>query len=98
MPRLVLSIALASSLATSVFAAEPIGVPACDEFLTQYEACIAGNVPAAQQEAFKGQLEQLCANWATLASNPQTKPTLEVACMTSADQMKAAVSSFGCEF
>lgn len=85
-------------VASAAIAAEPVGIPACDEFLTKYEMCLSDKVPAAQQSAFKGQIEQLRAGWISLAKNPQTKPTLESACKTSADQMKAAVASYGCKF
>jgi hypothetical protein len=86
------------SIASTAIAAEPVGVPACDEFLTKYEACLAGKVPSAQQSTFKGQIEQMRTSWTELAKNPQIKPTLESACKTSADQMKAAVASYGCKF
>lgn len=98
MLRLVLPVALSLSLATMALAAEPIGIAACDDFLTKYEMCVTDKIPAAQQDAFKGQIEQLRAGWITLAANPQTKPTLEAACVTSAEQMKTAVASFGCAF
>lgn len=94
----VLFVALFLSIASAAVAAEPVGVPVCDEFLTKYEACLADKVPSAQQGMFKGQIEQMRTNWTALAKNPQTKPTLESACKTSADQMKAAVASYGCKF
>lgn len=79
-------------------AAEPIGVPACDDFLAKYEACLRDKAPAAQQAAFKGQIEQIRTSWTTLAKDPQTKPALESSCKTSSEQMKAAVASYGCKF
>ena len=98
MLRFALPAALSLSLATTALAAEPIGIAACDDFLIKYELCVADKIPAAQQETFNGQIEQMRASWVALAANPQTKPTLEAACVTSADQMKAAVSAFGCAF
>ena len=97
MVRFARSVAVSLSVASSA-AAEPVGIPACDAFLTKYEACLSDKVPAAQQSAFKGQIEQLRTGWVSLAKNPQTKPTLESACKTSADQIKAAVASYGCKF
>jgi hypothetical protein len=98
MIRPVLFAALLLSIASVAVAAEPVGIPACDEFLTKYETCLADKVPSAQQSTFKGQIEQMRTSWTALAKNPQTKPTLESACKTSADQMKAAVASYGCKF
>ena len=98
MVRFALFFVLPFSIASASFAAEPIGIPARGDFLTKYEACLADKVPAAQQSTFQGSIEQLRASWLTLAQNPQTKPTLESVCTTSADQMKAAVVSYGCQF
>lgn len=98
MVRSVLLAALFLSATPAAIAAEPVGIPACDEFLTKYEACLADKVPSAQQSMLKGQIEQMRTNWTALAKNPQTKPTLDSACKTSADQMKAAVASYGCKF
>lgn len=98
MLRPVVLVALFLSIAFAAVAAEPVGIPACDEFLTKYEVCLADKVPPAQQSTFKGQIEQMRTSWTALAKNPQTKPTLESACKTSADQMKAAVASYGCKF
>lgn len=93
-----LIVALSLAIASAAVAAEPVGIPACDDFLIKYEACIADKVPSAQQSTFKGQIEQIRTSWTALAKDPQTKPTLESACKTSADQMKAAVASYGCKF
>lgn len=97
-PALLSALSLSVAVASGAIAAEPVGIPACDEFLTKYEACLADKVPSAQQSMFKGQIEKMRTNWTALAKNPQTKPTLESACKTSADQMKAAVASYGCKF
>lgn len=98
MSRFALFFAPPFSIACANVAAEPIGIPTCDDFLTKYEACLSDKVPAAQQSVFKIQIEQLRASWLPLAQNPQTKPTLETVCKTPADQMKVAVASYGCQF
>lgn len=98
MVRSALVLLLPFSIASAAVAAEPVGIPACDDFLSKYEACLSDKVPVAQQSAFKGQMEQLRASWLSLAKNPQTRPTLEPVCKTSADQMKVAVASYGCQF
>lgn len=98
MVRFALFLILPFSMASAAVAAEPVGIPACDDFLSKYEACLSDKVPAAQQSAFKGQIEQLRASWLPLANSPQTRPTLESTCKMSADQMKLAVASYGCQF
>jgi hypothetical protein len=98
MRQLALSVSLAAMIATTVANAAEVGIPACDEFLAKYEACVTGKIPAAQQPAFKTQLDQLRTSWSTIAQNPNTRPTLETACKQTADQMKASMAPYGCSF
>ncbi|NJM56126.1 MAG: hypothetical protein HC841_09760 [Verrucomicrobiae bacterium] len=50
------------------------GVPSCDEFLTQYEACIASKVmPEAKVEMAIAYV-QLKASLKAMADDPQSKP------------------------
>jgi len=79
-------------------AADPIGVPVCDDFLTKYEVCINNNVPAAQKSMVQGQVDQMRKSWADIAKNPQAKPALEGACKSSMEQMKTVVSAYKCTF
>ncbi|HLL28133.1 MAG TPA: hypothetical protein VKT73_10885 [Xanthobacteraceae bacterium] len=98
MNRLALGVSLAAALIATAATAADIGIPACDDFLAKYEVCVSGKIPAAQQATFKAQLDQLRASWTTLAQNPNTRPTLEAACKQTADQMKAAMTPYGCSF
>lgn len=86
----------ATAASTTASAGDKIGVAECDDFITKYEACVTGKVPAAQQAAFKSSIEQWRKSWKDLAANPQTKPTLTSVCKTQLDQSKASLSSFGC--
>jgi hypothetical protein len=79
-------------------AADPIGVAACDDFLTKYEACLTSKIPAAQRASFQTQIDQTRKGWADLAKNPSTKAALEAACKQTSQQMKAAMQPFGCTF
>jgi hypothetical protein len=100
MSRLALSASLAVAVgfaATGARAAD-VGIPACDDFLAKYEACVSGKIPAAQQPAFKTQLDQLRASWAAAAQNLSARPSLEAACKQTADQMKASMTPYGCSF
>ncbi|HWE18610.1 MAG TPA: hypothetical protein VG758_15720 [Hyphomicrobiaceae bacterium] len=78
--------------------AQTTGVAACDDFLKKYEACVTSKVPAAQKTMFQGQLDQMRKAWSDAAKAPGAKATLESACKQSAEQMKAAMSGFGCAF
>lgn len=99
MTRFVLSLGFAAALvASSAHAGEQVGVPVCDEFLTKYDACISGKIPAAQQPTFKASVDQMRSSWAMAAKNPSAKPALEGACKATIEQMKASVASYECTF
>jgi hypothetical protein len=83
---------------TTGLSAQTTGVAACDDFLKKYEACVTSKIPAAQKATFQGQLDQMRKAWSDAAKAPGAKATLEGACKQSAEQMKAAMSGFGCAF
>jgi hypothetical protein len=78
--------------------AQTTGVAACDDFLKKYEACLTSKIPAAQKVTFQGQLDQMRKAWSDAAKAPGAKATLETSCKQSAEQMKTAMSGFGCSF
>ena len=91
--------ALAAVTLTSMAAqAQTTGVALCDDFLAKYETCVGTKVPAAQQATFKTQLDQLRKTFTDLSKNANSKPALEATCKASGDQMKAAMTSYGCSF
>ena len=94
-----IAFALAAMTLTSMAAqAQTTGVALCDDFLTKYETCVGAKVPAAQQATFRTQLDQLRKTFTDLSKNANSKPALEATCKTSSDQMKAAMTSYGCSF
>jgi hypothetical protein len=78
--------------------AQTTGIAACDDFLKKYEACVTSKIPAAQKATYQGQLEQIRKAWSDAAKNASTKAGLENACKQISDQMKPAMSGFGCSF
>jgi hypothetical protein len=78
--------------------AQTLAIAACDDFLKKYETCVTSQVPAAQRATFQGQFDQWRKAWSEMAKNPNTKAGLENACKQSAEQMKTAMSGFGCKF
>jgi hypothetical protein len=85
-------------LTTTGAAAQQIGVAVCDDFLTKYEACVSGKVPAAQQSTFKASIDQVRKSWSDAAKNPAAKAALESSCKQTADQLKASLAPYGCAF
>jgi hypothetical protein len=94
--RIVLTATSISLSSLTAFAADAVGVPACDDFLTKYEACITSKVPAAQKDMMQNAVAEMRKGWLEAAKNPQLKPQLQSMCKTSADQMKATFSAYGC--
>jgi hypothetical protein len=86
----------ASTTATN--AVDKIGIPACDDYLTKYEACVSGKVPDAARAQYKSSLEQTRKSWREMAANPQTKAGLAKACQMASDQAKQTFKMFGCDF
>lgn len=78
--------------------AQTIGVAACDQFVTKYEACVGSKVPAAQQSSFKGIVDQMKSAWAEAAKNEASKGDVEAMCKQTAEQMNATMKSYGCSF
>ncbi|MBV8859597.1 MAG: hypothetical protein JOZ02_21875 [Acidobacteria bacterium] len=87
-----------TSTNTTASTGEKIGVAECDEFLTKYEACVSGKVPANMQATFKTSIEQWRSSWKKLADNPTTKGTLASVCKTQLESSKTALSSYGCSW
>lgn len=77
-------------------AGAPIGIPECDNYLSKYEACLAGKVPEAAREQMRTGLEQTRNAWRTAASNEATKASLGAACTQAHEAAKAALSAYGC--
>ena len=85
-------------MASTGLGAQTLGIAACDDFLKKYETCVTSQVPAAQRATFQDQFDQWRKAWSDMAKNPNTKAGLENACKQSAEQMKTAMSAFGCKF
>jgi hypothetical protein len=87
-----------TTTAPTTATAEKIGVPECDEYLTNYDACISGKVPEVARAQYKTAIEQTRASWRKLAENPQTKSSLAAACKTAAEQSRTAMKAYNCTF
>jgi hypothetical protein len=95
--RVIAAASMLMSLSTGL-SAQTTGIAACDDFLTKYETCVATKVPGAQRTMFQGQFDQMRKAWSDAAKNPGAKAGLEGACKQAAEQVKIAMSGFGCAF
>ena len=79
-------------------AAQDVGVPACDSFLKTYEICIAAKAPVAQQAQMRTAIDQVKANWKSVAATDEGKKALEPVCKQTAEALKQQLSSLGCSW
>jgi hypothetical protein len=86
----------ASTAATA--SADKIGVPECDQFIADYEACVSGKVPEAARAQFKTGIEQWRSSWKKLANNPQTKGTLAGICKQTVESARTSMKAYNCTF
>lgn len=87
----------ASTTATTA-SADKIGVPECDEFIANYDACVSGKVPETVRAQFKTGMEQWRSSWKKLAENPQTKGTLANVCKQTVETARASMKAYNCTF
>jgi cyclophilin family peptidyl-prolyl cis-trans isomerase/HEAT repeat protein len=77
-------------------AGEQIGVPACDAFITQYDACISSKVPEPARAQYQQALDQWRTSWKKIAENPQTRRSLASACQSARKQQEISLKAYGC--
>jgi len=77
-------------------AAGDFGVPACDQYMKKYMACVDSKVPEAGRAMMRQSLEQTKAAWKQAASTPQGRDGLSMACAQAETAAKQAMSAYGC--
>jgi hypothetical protein len=96
MNRMVMAAAFACAATGAM--AQDTGIPVCDDFYKQYEACITTKMPEAQRATFKAQLDAARAQIRSAAANPAARAQLEQSCQMQKEQIGAALKPMGCEF
>ncbi len=94
---LVLSVMM-SAFGFSAMAADEIGIPACDAYLKNYDACISAKMPKEAQEQSKASMKQMHDAWKGMAGNANTKPALQQACEQATAAAKQSMGAMGCTF
>ena len=87
-----------ASTTSTTASANKIGVPECDEYIAAYDACVSGKVPEVARAQYKTALDQMRTSWKKLADNPQTKPSLVMACKQAAEQARTSMKMYNCTF
>jgi hypothetical protein len=79
-----------------VASGDSIGIAACDDYLTKYEACIADKVPAETRAALKISLDQTREAWRSAIAAGTSTSDLESACKTMHESARQGMSAYGC--
>ena len=74
-----------------------IGIAACDDYLTNYERCVADKVPADTRAVLKVGLDQTREAWRAAVAAGTSTSDLEAACKTMNEGARASMAAFGCE-
>jgi hypothetical protein len=86
---------LTSIVALPALSQDAVGVPACDTFLTKFDACMKAQpgIQNAQKAQFDQMIQQMRTSWKQMAANPQAKPALETSCQQMTEQMKVTLNA-----
>ena len=73
-----------------------IGVAACDEYLSKYEACVQSKIPDSMKATLSASLEQTKTQWKAAAASAEANPALEASCKAALDAAKQSMQAYGC--
>jgi hypothetical protein len=85
--------------ATSIMAADTIGIPTCDAFLAQYRACIDSKMPAEWQIPYSSRLEEKLKNWNNYLQRwqwPGLREEFKAVCLKEIEKIQSEFQKFGC--
>ena len=86
----------AAPAAGHAVAAGDFGVPACDQYMRKYMACVDSKVPEAGRAMMRQSLEQTKAAWKQAAATQQGRDGLAMACAQAETGAKQAMGAYGC--
>ena len=97
--RVALLVVLGVTAGAPAWAQDKVGIEVCDSFLDKYEACVKDKA-GDQRAQFDQMIKQLRSTWKQLASDAQTKPTLEQACKQTLESVKPSLNAapYNCGF
>jgi uncharacterized iron-regulated membrane protein len=74
---------------------DAVGIPACDTFLTKFDACMKAQpgTQSASRAQFDQMIQQMRTSWKQMAANPQAKTALETSCQQMTEQMKVTLNA-----
>jgi hypothetical protein len=95
----VLVVAAAIVAGPAALAQDKVGIEVCDTFLDKYQTCVKDKA-GDQRAQLEQMITQLRTQWKQMASDPQTKPSLEAACKQSIEAVKPSLNAapYNCGF
>src|SRR6185436_11781040 len=96
---LVALVAFGVAAGAPALAQDKVGIEVCDSFLDKYEACVKDQA-GDQRAQFDQMIKQLRSTWKQMASDAQTKPSLEEACKQTVESVKPSLNAppYNCGF
>ena len=96
---LVVLVAFGVAAGAPALAQDKVGIEVCDSFLDKYEACVKDQA-GDQRAQFDQMIKQLRSTWKQMASDAQTKPSLEQACKQTVESVKPSLNAppYNCGF
>jgi len=98
---LVVLVAFGVAAGAPALAQDKVGIEVCDSFLAKYEACVKNTAGEQEQREQANQMiKQLRSAWKQMASDAQTKPSLEQACKQTVESVKPSLNAppYNCGF
>jgi uncharacterized protein YpuA (DUF1002 family) len=97
-PIAAFALAILPAAALAQAPAPSTGIPACDGFYRDYEACIMQRMPEAQRGIFRQTLEQSRAKVREQAADPEDRPSAERTCREQRTQASRLFAQYNCTF
>ncbi|AVP99435.1 hypothetical protein C7S18_20675 [Ahniella affigens] len=72
------------------------GIPECDEFLHQYQTCLADKVPEQTREVMLQGMAQWKQSWKDMVQDEATKAQLPEVCTRAKESTKSVMDMYGC--
>jgi hypothetical protein len=85
-----------ATTAPAMAASGDFGVPACDQYMKKYMACVDSKVPEQARAMMRQSLEQTRAAWKQAAATPQGRDGLTMACAQAETAAKQSMAAYGC--
>jgi hypothetical protein len=79
-------------------AGSEFGVPECDLYVKNYQACLDSKVPEAARAMVRQSFDQTRAAWRQAAATPEGRQGLAAGCTQAEAMAKQAMAAYGCRW